>query len=264
MSTPSIPLTPDQRAKRWGTAAKVIALAIFGFFVAPFILQSIAGLIGVAILGILGLVGWSLLPVIGSVAANMRMILIKREAAKNPVPTLQNDLREKTVALDERKTAIDQLDARIRTLDDKVADIKTRYGVNDPGYVKLNGDLGSLNRVLLQRRARWKDAYVALKQYAEEIDRVSIIWDASIAAAAAAEASGLSEGEFWSRVKTETAFEAIQSNYNGALASLDSSLMQDDAEKMVGTTVHALPAPSERVIDVQSAPIATPVRTRRL
>ena len=52
-----------------------------------------------------------------------------------------------------------------------------------------------------------------------------MIWDAAQAAAAARETSGLTEDEFFAKLRAETAFDSIQKSYNDALASLDSALL---------------------------------------
>lgn len=256
------PSTPDQRAKRWGTFAKIAAVAVFGFFVAPFILQSIAGLIGVAVLGVTALVLWSLLPVVGSMAANLRLKLIKAEAARNPVETLEAELHRQMGELDARKTAIGELNGEILTFGDKLEGIAARYGKNDSAYIKLSQQLSDLKRVLANREEKWKLAYAQLKRFEEEIDRAGMIWEAAQAAARAQESSGLSDAEFFAKLKTETSLDAIQTSFNNALASLDTSLMQSDAEKMlnVAPSPLALPAPDANAIELTSTPAYAKVR----
>ncbi len=227
------PPSTDPRAKRWAFVAKGVALLAVGFFIAPFIFTAITGLVGLIAAGAVMGLTWMVLPAIGNGAANIRLKLIKAEAAKNPVETLQNDLRDKTVALDLRKTNIEKLNGQIRTFADKVAGIKERYGVGDSGYVKLNADLANLKRVAFHRAEKWKEARAQLNRYSEEIDRAGMIWDAGNAAAAARESSGLSEDEFYAKLRAETAFDSIQNGYNEALASLDTSMLESDAERLV-------------------------------
>lgn len=225
------PIT-DPRAKRWGAFAKYAALLGIGFVVAPFIWTAIGGLIGLAAAGAILVGGWMVLPVVESAAANMRLKLIKAEAARNPVETLQNDLRAKTVALDERKTAIQRLNGNIRTFGDKVDGIKAKYGDKDSGYIKLSADLADLKRISASRVEKWNEAMHQLERYAESIERAGMIWDAGLAAAAARESSGLSEEEFYAKLRSETAFDAIQNSYNEALASLDTMLLEDDKKQI--------------------------------
>lgn len=244
MTTTSSPIDP--RARRWGIVAKYAALLAVGFFVAPYIFTAITGLVGLIAAGGIMLGTWMVLPAVEAGAANLRLKLIKGEAARNPVETLENDLRDKTVALDDRKTAIEKLNGQIRTFGDKVASIKEKYGVNDSGYIKLNGDLVDLKRISANRAEKWKEAHNQLGRYAESIDRAKMIWDAGNAAAAARESSGLTEDDFYARLRSETAFDSIQEGYNQALASLDTSLLDSPAQAALSasdaTTINITPA----------------------
>jgi len=251
---PSQPLDP--RARRWGIIAKYAALLVVGFFVAPFIWIAIGGLVGMIVAGVIMLVTWMVLPSVQAAAANLRLKLIKGEASRNPVETLQNDLRDKTVALDQRKTNIEKLNGQIRTFADKVDGIRAKYGQNDAGYLKLTADLQDLRRVSVDRAEKWKVARAQLERYAEEISRASMIWDAAQAAAAARESSGLSEDDFYAKLRAETAFDSIQNSYNEALASLDSSMLESPAERNVTPVQEALPA-ADRANDVSTATSAT-------
>lgn len=216
----------DPRARFWGNAAKWGLLLPVGFLVAPFIWVAIGGLIGLLVGAGILVATWMLRPVVFSAAANMRLKLIKAEASRNPVETLQEDLRKKTVALDERKTNIEKLNAQIRTFGDKVDDIAERYGKNDGGYIKLFTDLTGLRQIYKRRCEKWNEARLRLDQFSEQIDRANMIWEAAQAAAAARETSGLTEDEFFAKLRTETAFDAIQDSYNAALASLDTDLLE--------------------------------------
>jgi len=220
------PVINDPRVRFWGNVAKYGAVIVAGFFVAPYIWVAIGGLIGLIVAVAVILVAWMLRPVAFSFAANMRLKLIKAEAAKNPVETLQNDFKAKAEALGKRKEAIETLNSQIRTFSDKVDDIKATYGAEDGGYLKLSRDLADLRRVYANRCEKWKEAREQLKLYEEEIKRANMIWDAAQAAAAARETSGLTEDEFFAKLRAETAFEAIQKSYNDALASLDTAMLE--------------------------------------
>lgn len=235
MTTTNQAIFNDPRAKRWGNFAKYAALLVVGFFVAPFIWVAIGGLIGLIAAALLMGGVWMSRHWIYSVMANARLKLVKAEARKNPVETLEEDLRRKHVALDERKTNIEKLNAQIRTFADKVDDILNRYGKTDTGYVKLSRDLSDLKRIYKHRCDKWNEARQSLDRFAEEIDRAKMIWEAACAAAAARETSGLTEDEFFAKLKTETAFDTIQDNYNQALASLDTALLDESPSNVPPT-----------------------------
>ncbi|HEX2851799.1 MAG TPA: hypothetical protein VHO24_01080 [Opitutaceae bacterium] len=220
------PVINDPRARFWGNIAKYGALLVAGFLVAPYIWIAIGGILGLIVAIVVILAAWMVRPVVFSMAANLRLKLIKAEASKNPVETLQNDLKEKAQALGNRKEAIETLNSQIRTFSDKVDEIKASYGAEDAGYLKLSRDLADLRRVYAHRCDKWREARDQLKLYEEEIKRANMIWEAAQAAAAARETSGLTEDEFYAKLRTETAFEAIKKSYNDALASLDTALLE--------------------------------------
>lgn len=223
----------DPRAKRWGNFVKWAAILVVGFFVAPFIWIAIGGLIGLIVAAIVLTTTWMLRPWFYSVAANLRLKLIKNEARKNPVETLEEDLRSKHVTLEQRKTNIELLNGQIRSFADSVDEILRKYGKEDPAYIKLNEQLSDLKRIYKHRVERWNEALKQLNRFAEEIERAKIIWEAGLAASAARETSGLTEDEFFAKLRTETAFDAIQDNYNQALASLDTAMLDSTSTKTV-------------------------------
>ena len=102
------PVINDPRARFWGNVAKYGAVLVAGFLVAPYIWVAIGGLIGLIVAVVVILAAWMLRPVAFSFAANMRLKLIKSEAAKNPVETLQNDLKDKAQALAKRDALLHQ------------------------------------------------------------------------------------------------------------------------------------------------------------
>ena len=91
--------TPQQQASRWRTIVICVGAVILGLVVAPFIFVAIAGLVGLtvalAIAAVVTLAGWALLPYAGMVAANWKIKLLKREASRNPVETMQNELKRR-------------------------------------------------------------------------------------------------------------------------------------------------------------------------
>lgn len=256
----------DPRAKRWGIAIKYAVLLGIGFIVSPYIWAAIGGLVGmIAAAAVMGTT-WMLLPVVEDKARNLRLRFITAEAAKNPVETLRNGLLDKTVALDARKTAIGKLKGQIRTFADKVDGIKDKYGAQDSGYIKLAADLVDLRRIAVQREQKWQEARAQLDRYSDSIDRAQMIWDAGNAAAAARESSGLTDADFYARLKSETAFDSIEQNYNTALADLDTSMLDTP---VVATVVNApqaaLPAPAsdDTVIDVPVVHVSSKSRASR-
>lgn len=257
---PSISSAPlsDPRAKRWAAFAKYAALLGVGFIVAPYIFTAITGLVGLLAAGAIMAGTWMVLPALGAFAGNMRLKLIKGEAARNPVETLQSELQRQMAALNERKIAIGRLNGQISTFADKLDGIGQKYGKKDNAYVKLAQQLLDLRRVAANREEKWKAAFVQLQRFEQEIERAGMIWEAAQAAAAAQESSGLTEEDFLAKLRTETSLDTIRVTFNETLASLDTDLMQNDAEQMA--TQAALPASAERpsIEADESRPVSAP------
>lgn len=219
------PVINDPRARFWGNVVKIAAVLVAGFFIAPYVWVAVGGLIGLGVGIAIVVVTWMLRHWFFAVAANLRLKLIKAEAARNPVETLQEEYRKEMIRLDERKTAIESLKAHILQFEDKTAEMEAKYP-NDPTVGKFKRDITTLNRIYEHRCALWRKARQELDRFKEEIDRGDVIWKTAQAAAAAHEASGLSEEAFFTRLRKETAFEAIKLAYNQSVASLDSALLE--------------------------------------
>lgn len=256
MNTSTSSVLSDPRAKRWGVFAKYAALLGVGFLVAPYVFTAITGLIGLIAAGGIMLGTWMLMPTIETMAGNLRLKFVKAEAARNPVETLQSEFQRQMVALDERKTAVGRLNGQIATFQDKLQGIAQKYGKTDTAYLKLAEQLSNLKRVAANRAEKWQQAFIQLQRFEQEIERAGMIWDAAQAAAAAQASSGLTEEDFMAKLKTETSLDTIRIAFNETLASLDTDLMQSDAERMATTPARqALPEAREAIeINVSARP----------
>lgn len=263
MTTTSSASQTDPRAKRWGIFAKYAAILVVGFFVAPYIWVAIGGLIGMLAAGAIMLGTWMTLPWLALKTGNLRLALVTHEAATNPVPTLQNELQRQQQALDERKTAIGHLRGQIATFEDKLGALGKRFGKGDDSYVKMAAQLASLKRVADNRDEKWQAAYVQVGKFEQEIERASMIWDAAQAAAAAQESSGLTEKDFMAQLQRETALDSIRSTFNDTIASLDTDLMQADAEKTLNASDQAALPSGNEAIEVNVTPVNAKSRTSR-
>jgi hypothetical protein len=224
----------DKRAIFWGNALKWSMLLVVGFAVAPFIWVAIGGLLGLIVAGVILLIAWMLRPVAFSMAANARLYFIKAEARRNPCVTLKEDLRRQMVELDKRREAVNRLKGRVLSLSDKLNEIAVKWGTKGQDYIKLLSVRDSLSKLHTHRLAKWDEAHNELGRWSREIDRAEDIWEAAQDAHDAQAESGLSEDQFFAKLKTDTALDAIQTSFNTALASLDTELAMSDNEPITG------------------------------
>jgi hypothetical protein len=216
----------DPRAKRWGVIAKYAALLGVGFVVAPYIFTAITGLVGLIVAGVIMLVAWMLLPTVETAARNLRLKLLKAEAARNPIETLQNEYLRRDQALTDRKNKIERLAAKTAGFGSKLAQFKRDYPADAQAYQDIYDKM-----VLLAKRSRdqWILAEAQLKAFDREIDRAKAKWEMAIAADGLRQDAGTVEAEFLAKLKVESSLDAIELGMNTAFAQLDTLLMESEA-----------------------------------
>lgn len=256
-----LPLSPEQRAQKWGTVAKWAAFAVTGFLVSPFILATITGMLGLIVAVGIALTVWALSPSIETTAKNLRLKALKAAAAANPIETLQNEYLRRSTMLEDRKIAIDRTDANTRTFGDQLTQFKQQFPNDVP---RLQADYDNMVTLVKRQRAQWSQAYKGLGQFQHEIDRAKALWSLAQSANAAKMGSGLGEDEFNAKLKTDTALETVQLGMNEAFSQLDGLIAESDAQEtettkatIVQTPQAALPAGSAS-IELDTSSVSTP------
>lgn len=260
MPSTSIPLTPEQRAARWGTAAKIATIGVLGFLVSPFVLSAIGGLLGLLALATIYGVTYVTLPAIGDWGKNMRLSLIKSEAARDPIGTLESEHLRRTLLLDERKTAIETFAAKTGTFGGKLEGFKRQYPEEAP---KFQHTYDQMQLLLRRQREQWSEANRGLALFAGEVKKAKAMWDMALAAAAAREGSGLDETAFLAQLKVDTSLDTISEGMSRAFAQLDTLIMEGDANAQINVTPAkvALPAPDGRTT-IEASILNAPIKAR--
>lgn len=242
----------DPRAKTWGNVAKygflILGLAVF----APVLWLALGGLLGLIALGVTWTATWMLRPWVFMKAANLRLHFIKSEAARNPTETLQEEHRRQSVILEERKGGVESMAGAIKTLDQAIDGLERDFP-DSPELPQMREDQAELTKLLRARQDDWKQAYVTLGEFAKEIQRVGKLWEVSLAAAKARQQSGLTEDEWISKLKTQTAIDSVRTNLNTQLSALTTENMQAEADRILKgkAAARALPA-SATTIDIST------------
>src|SRR5262249_14428006 len=83
----------------------------------------------------------------------------------------------------------------------------------------------------------YRKARAETDAFEKEIEKAGAIWEMGQVAANTAEGSGMSEEDFYAKIKTRTSLDAIQDSMNAAFAQLDVSLLdqQDDEVKQLAS-----------------------------
>lgn len=248
----NLPLSADEKAQKWGTAVKWIAFAVVGFLVSPFILATIEGIAGLVVVGIMCAAIHFLSPVFQQMAINLRLKLIKDEATRNPVETLEAEELRLSIQLEDKKNAIAQFNAKVITFGGKIEEYKRKHpgeGV-PPEY---QGAYDKMKELVHQQGLKWIDANKNYQLFQGVVEKSRDIWALAQAANAAKIGSGLGEDEFYAKLKVTTAYDSIQNNMNLALSDLDTMLLEADADnsmKNVTPQQQSLPAANSNVIDI--------------
>jgi len=218
--------TPEQQAKRWRTLVICIGAVFLGLIVAPFIFISIVGLVGlglaIAIAAVITLGGWVLLPYAGKVAANLKLKLLKQEASRNPVETMQNELRRRQELLEESKQKVIVFGSKVKNFQDKVAGLKRQFPADAPEFEE---SLAKMKQLYVLRQQKFKEAEEGIGEFAAEIEKANMLWDVGQAAAAAGESAGMSDDDFYAKIMVKASLTAIQDKLNLSFASLDVALL---------------------------------------
>lgn len=261
MSSPNSS-TLDPRAKRWGLAAKYVAILGVGFVIAPYIWVALGGLLGLIVAGAILGTTWMVLPAVETYAQNMRLSLIKGAAAKDPIGTLQTEYHRRAQALNERQNKIETLSSKTAGFGSKLAQFKREYPADAATYQEI---YDKMTMLLKRSREQWIAAESQLKAFDREIVRAKAKWDMALAASDLKQDAGDIEAEFFAKLKVECSFDTIETGMNQAFASLDTLLMQSEAMEInVTPAPAALPAPASTAIPVEVLDsINAPVKTRR-
>ena len=231
-------LTPsaDEKARRTAAIIKVILFILLGLIAAPIAFLAIKGLVGLIAAVVIAFTAITIAPVVGEMAANWKLKALKDEAARNPIETLQRELLRRQQLLDDQKPKIERFETKILNFEGKLAGFKRQYPDEAPRFERT---LGSMKQLLALRKERYQEAKTNLAQFELETQKARAIWEMGQAAKDASE-GGMTEDDFYAKLKTDTSIEAIEESMNQAFARLESSLLESKEPTLPMTTKRQL------------------------
>lgn len=252
--------SPEQRRERTEKVVKVLLLLFVGLGVAPYIFFAIKGLIGLAVAAVVGVAMVQFAPVVASLIANWRLKMLKDEAARNPVETLQNDYGRRVQALGEFRNAITTFSAAVKDFASKLSGFKDNYPKDADLY---DDQLDKMKKLLTLRTKKYQDAKDSLEEYSAEIDKAKAIWEMGQSAAEMNKAAGVGDDDFLAKIMKDTAIDSVQKSMNSAFADLEISLLDEDrsrAQKIYDSKYNGGKAPgASKAKQLPSAPKTPPV-----
>lgn len=215
----------DKMAK-FGTAGIIL---VGGFIAAPIALTAIAGTLGLVAAGTIGMVTLTVAPVAAKKLANWKyraliseenshISKIKREAAENPIETLERILNEKRLATLEFKKNVETATAARNTFATQVETFKQRYPAR---AAQFESALGNLKVAVDQKQRALKDAYAVLKEGEDRLDEMRAYFKMSEALLKANEAANISNDDFYAKMSQDCAMDAVLDHINLAFAQVE-------------------------------------------
>lgn len=237
----------DLKRSRYYKLGLVVATGVIGFVVAPIIFTTIKGIIGVIItLGI----SYSFIhfaPVFADMIGNAAMRAMLAEAKRHPIPTLNREYGHRVRMFHHAKKAVENAGGHLLAFKNKIDAIRRRH----PG---AESELQKQYEVMKQVHDLNVDDVVQFEQAVEkfkgEIEKATLIWEATQAANEVEDAIGHTSTDVHARIKTETSIDEVQLSMGKTFARLDFRLRQKSAAK-------ALNPPRESDITISQPEKAT-------
>lgn len=257
----SLPLTPEQRAQKWGTFAKWAGTLVVGYLVAPFIWVAIGGLVGLGVAGAIATLFYIYTPRIQDMAKNMRISQIKSEAARDPIATLENDFLARTQKLNDNKNRLAMLIAKTEGFGSQLEQFKKLAPAR---AVKFEEVYDKMRQLCNLTGEELKKAKIGLKDREGQIEIAKAEWAMALSAKDLTKGAGQIEEDFLAKIRTDAAFTAVTDGMNNAFAQVDILLLEGESTTInVTNTVPqaALPAPTSTAIPVAAIDPSTSTTT---
>lgn len=231
-------MNEQQKRQRIETIAKITGLLVVSFLVAPIILTTIKGLIGLIVAGAFGFIGINMLPWFGYKVANWRLKALKHEASKNPIEVLENQYIEKEKGMFSFREDIRVFRAEISNFEAIIKEHKRDYPEDN---AKFDEQYNKMVLLYQSRCDKYKQVQANLAEFTDLIKRKKSEWKVAEAAARMQKASGIGEDAI-SKIMADTAIETIQTSLNSAFAELEVSLLDEQGKKSHNNRVAAFPS----------------------
>ncbi len=223
-------MTDTEKKERFEKILKYGVLPVAAILlIAPLTTMILQGLLGA--LGILaGLIGGvvvvNLAPWFSKKMANVKLQLLKHEAALNPILTLENQAKEKQEALLKSRDVLQQFYAIVKELYDQIQEHNKTFPDKPSKYQEKYEKL----KVLLKfKENAYKKAQKKLAEFKEFVAEQTSDWNIAQKMAAASKLANVCE-DFESKLMADTAFTTIRDSLNLAFSELDVSMLDESAD----------------------------------
>ena len=259
MNTQDVQAVILEKRDKFKTWATVIGMGIVGLVVAPFILMSIGGLIGLGIAAAVAFVMVQLAPWFALKVANWKYRLIDAEkvahvkavveaAAENPIETMTNLLQAKRGAFQTFKLSVEEAATARSNFKTKVQKFKERYPARAPEF---EAQLARMTDLVERKKKALAEAQQSLEDGDMKLEEMQAYYEMSKDAIEANRAAGMDTGDAFEKLKNDTACDAVFESMNRAFAQLEVAAALDVEEgDKPGNTVAQLGHSEPVVLEV--------------
>lgn len=260
MDTTNIQEVLVAKRDKFKTWATVGAMGLIGLVVAPFILMSIGGLIGLAVAAGVGFTLVTLAPWFALKVANWKYRLVDAEkvdhikkvtsaAEQNPIETLTALLIAKKQAYNVFKASVTQAVTARSNFKDKVAKFKEKYPAR---AAEFEAQLARMTDLVERKKKALAEAQTSLEDGDNKLEEMKAYYEMSKDAIEANRAAGMDTGDAFEKLKADTACDAVFESMNMAFAQLEVAASLDvEADDKPEQTVAQLSHSQPVVLDVQ-------------
>jgi len=237
-----------QNIEKW---VKVIGLGIAGFLFAPFAYLTITGIVSLIVVGLIGaLVFYVGVPWFATSIANWRLKALKAAAAANPIEMLENQYKEREIALVAIRDNLKEFDSTVETMKTQIQEHNERYPDRPSQFAEKYEKMVQL---LNLRVKKYKQAQANLVKFSQIIEEKRSDWQVAQAAAKAMKLANVGE-DFQSKLLQDTALSTVQSSLNFAFSELNVSLL-DEQPIVVEVEQVSEPKPVAQLAPVMQSPL---------
>ncbi len=233
-------LTPEQKAQRIQTFAKVAGLGLLLLVLGPVYITMLHGMMALAALGIAAGVSFvviSLIPAFARLVGNWRLKALKAVAALNPIESLEIIYRDKQAALAASLENINQTLGILRGIYDQIQQHDEQFPGKPSQYIEMYNNL----KALIEMRGRkYKLAVKQLAMFSDKIEEKRSEWKIAQAMAQAKKLANVGE-DFETKLMQDTALSTVRDGLNDAFAQLDTALLVEAPTDVTVTVSDAAP-----------------------
>lgn len=214
-------VSPDEeKAKivkyvKWaGLALVAVVIAPIAYAAAISVIEATIAVISAAV--VLG-VAWIAIPAAADWAGDMRMKAVKAVAAANPIETMDNNIIQTRSDLSLQRETVIAVDTQWENVKKILASLRK----SDPDEAEAMGSAEALLAdASVDLHAKYDEATLALNVVIKTRDKMSRLWNASIAINKALAVAGAAQDNEIQRIKNQVAYDAVDANMSKAMAGL--------------------------------------------